>query len=266
MGQSIVQVDAFTSRPFGGNPAGVCVLPGPADPVWMQQVAGEMNLAETAFLHPTDDGYALRWFTPATEVDLCGHATLASAHVLWEEGHLASDAQARFTTRSGVLTAERDGDWIAMNFPAFTPVPIDDVAMLAALQAALGIQRPGFVGSVAYTLVELPAEADVRAVRPDFPALATIDTAGVIVTAPPDDPQFDFVSRFFAPRLGVNEDPVTGSAHSYLAPFWAERLGKQEMVGYQASRRGGVVRVRLEGDRVVIGGQAVTTLRGELTV
>ncbi len=266
MGQSIIQVDAFTSRPFGGNPAAVCVLPGPADPAWMQQVAAEMNLAETAFLHPTEDGYALRWFTPATEVDLCGHATLASAHVLWEDGRLPRDAQARFTTRSGLLTAERDGDWIAMNFPAFTPVPVEDATMRAALAAALGVQSPRFVGRVAYTLVELAAEADVRAVRPDFPALDAIDTSGVIVTAPADDPGFDFVSRFFAPRLGVNEDPVTGSAHSYLAPFWAERLGKQEMVGYQASRRGGVVRVRLQGDRVVIGGQAVTTLRGELAV
>lgn len=264
MGQAIVQVDAFTSRPFGGNPAAVCVVAGPADAVWMQQVAAEMNLAETAFLHPADDGYALRWFTPATEVDLCGHATLASAHVLWEEGHLAPDAQARFTTRSGLLTAQRDGDWIAMNFPAFTPDPIEDAAMLAALEAALGVKSPRFAGKAAYTIIELPTEADVRAVRPEFTALAAIATAGVIVTAPADDPGFDFISRFFAPRLGVNEDPVTGSAHSYLAPFWAKRLGKREMVGYQASHRGGVVRVRLEGDRVVMSGQAVTTLRGEL--
>lgn len=262
MGQPIVQVDAFTDHPFGGNPAAVCVLQGPRDERWMQSVAAEMNLSETAFLQRTEDGFALRWFTPLAEVDLCGHATLASAHVLWEEGHLAPEAEARFHTRSGLLTARREGDWIAMNFPLIRAQPVDPPA---ALTAALGVV-PRFAGRDAYYLVELASEEDVRALRPDFAALAAIDTVGVIVTAPASSTAYDFVSRFFAPRVGIDEDPVTGSAHSYLTPFWAERLGKHEMVGLQVSPRGGVVRVRLDGDRVWIAGRAVTTLRGELAV
>lgn len=265
MGQRIVQVDAFTSQPFGGNPAAVCVLDTPRDDRWMQQVATEMNLSETAFLQRADDGFALRWFTPAAEVDLCGHATLASAHVLWEDGHLTAGTEARFHTRSGLLTAQREDDWIQMNFPAILAAPLTPPP--PALASALGLTAPPrFVGTAAYYLVELASEDEVRVLRPDFTTLATIDTVGVIVTAPASTADYDFISRFFAPRVGIDEDPVTGSAHSYLAPFWSTRLGKDTMIGYQASRRGGVVRVRVDGDRVWIGGQAVTTLCGELAV
>ncbi len=266
MPQTIVQVDAFTDRPFAGNPAAVCVLPGPADEGWMQAVAREMNLAETAFLHrrPAGDGFALRWFTPTTEVELCGHATLASARVLWEEGHLPPGETARFHTRSGLLTAERRGEWIELDFPAEPPEP---AAPPAGLLAALGLAA----GDAWYTgrnrfdwLVEVGAEEIVRELQPDFTALKAIPTRGAIVTAPSAAPGFDFVSRFFAPGAGIDEDPVTGSAHCCLGPFWAARLGKDTLVGRQVSARGGTVRVRPAGDRVILGGQAVTTLRGEL--
>ena len=261
MGLTIVQVDAFTDKPFAGNPAAVCILPGPKDDRWMQDLAREMNLSETAFLHRENDGYRLRWFTPAVEVALCGHATLASAHVLWQDGHLAEGAQARFHTQSGLLTAERRGDWIELDFPATPAAPAQPPAGLAK---ALGVV-PQTVGRSRFDyLVEVETEDVVRRLAPDFGTLARAETRGVIVTSRASTPGFDFVSRFFAPRAGVNEDPVTGSAHCTLTPFWSQRLGKKEMVAYQASQRGGVVRVRLQGDRVVLGGQAVTVLRGEL--
>lgn len=261
MSQPIVQVDAFTDTAFRGNPAAVCLLDGPASDEWMQAVALEMNLSETAFLHPVADGFALRWFTPAVEVDLCGHATLASAHVLWTDGHIAPAETARFHTNSGLLTARRAGDWIELDFPA-TPAeavePPDD--LLAAIDAP--VRWAGW-NEVDY-LIELESEAAVRALRPDSGRLAQIRARGVMVTSRADAPELDFVSRFFAPAVGIAEDPVTGSAHCTLGPFWAERLAKSELVAYQASPRGGTVRVRLEGDRVILGGQAVTTLRGEL--
>jgi len=264
MSQTIVQVDAFTDRPFAGNPAAVCVLPAPRDERWMRDVAREMNLSETAFLVRRDDGaYDLRWFTPAAEVDLCGHATLASAHVLWEDGHLTPHETARFHTRSGLLTATRTGDWIELDFPATPPKPTQPPADLAR---ALGTE-PLWVGSSRFDLlVLLRDERAVRELRPDIAALRELDARGVIVTAPAAGPEagYDFVSRFFAPAVGVDEDPVTGSAHCALGPFWAERLGKDELVGYQASARGGIVRVRMQGDRVLLGGQAVTVMRGEL--
>ena len=261
MGQRITQVDAFTNAPFGGNPAAVCVLAEPGDAAWMQRVAREMNLSETAFLHRQEDGFSLRWFTPAVEVDLCGHATLASAHVLWEEGHLSAGAPARFHTRSGLLTAIRSGDWIEMDFPATPATPADAPAELVE---ALGVPVI-WAGKTAFDyLVEVDTQATLRALAPDFTRLARVPTRGVIVTSRGAAPEYDFVSRFFGPAVGVNEDPVTGSAHAALAPYWAERLGKVELTAYQASARGGVVRVRLNGARAIIGGQAVTTLRGEL--
>jgi PhzF family phenazine biosynthesis protein len=261
MPQPVVQVDAFADRPYAGNPAAVCVMHGPADEGWMRNVAAEMNLSETAFLHPHADGWSLRWFTPAVEVDLCGHATLASAHVLWTEGHLPPDAEARFHTRSGLLTCRRQGDWITMDFPA---KPEQAAEAPEGLERALGV-TPKYVGRSQFDLlVEVDSEATVRALKPDFGLLASVEARGVIVTARANADGIDFVSRFFAPRVGVNEDPVTGSAHCVLAPFWAARLGRQEMVGFQASRRGGVVRVRAAGDRVELAGQAVTVLRGEL--
>ena len=261
MGLTIVQVDAFTSKPFAGNPAAVCVLSGPRDASWMQDVAREMNLSETAFLLAHDAGYRLRWFTPAAEVALCGHATLASAHVLWEDGHLAAGAPARFHTQSGLLTAEQRGDWIELDFPATPAVP---GPLPAGLALALGV-TPCWTGRSNFDyLLEVDSEATVRALEPDFAALRRVEARGVIVTSRATTPGYDFVSRFFAPRVGVDEDPVTGSAHCALTPFWSERLQRAELMAYQASLRGGVLRVRLAGDRVGLAGQAVTVLRGEL--
>lgn len=261
--QRFTQVDAFADRPFAGNPAAVCLLPAPADPEWMQQVAREMNLAETAFLVRRADGFDLRWFTPAVEVDLCGHATLASAHVLWDEGHLKPAETARFHTRSGVLTASRQGGLIWLDFPATPPEPASPpVELRRGLGESAGIK---YVGRTPFDyLVELSSEAEVRSLAPDMSALAGLGVRGVIVTAGSDNESHDFVSRFFAPGAGIDEDPVTGSAHCGLGPFWATRLGKRELVGYQASARGGTVRVRLDGNRAHLGGHAITMLRGEL--
>jgi predicted PhzF superfamily epimerase YddE/YHI9 len=227
----------------------------------MQQVAQEMNLAETAFLLRRADGFDLRWFTPALEVDLCGHATLASAHVLWEEGHLPTSETAQFHTRSGILTASRRNSMIWLDFPA-TPSRTAD----APPELRDGIRAPLlYVGRTPFDyLVELESESRVRSLDPDLGALARLGTRGVIVTASSEDPAFDFVSRFFAPGSGIPEDPVTGSAHCALGPFWADRLGKKELIGYQASARGGSVRVHLDGVRAHLGGHAVTILRGEL--
>ncbi len=262
MPQPIVQVDAFTDRPFAGNPAAVCVMDAPADAGWMQRVAREMNLSETAFLHRRDDGWSLRWFTPSVEVDLCGHATLASAHALWEGGHLATDAEARFHTRSGVLTARRDGAWIEMDFPA---KPETAARPPEGLAEALGVEIRYCGRSQFDWMVEVESEEVLRGLRPDVTALRRVEARGIIVTARPSATEgVDFVSRFFAPAAGVDEDPVTGSAHCVLAPYWAGRLGRTELTGYQASDRGGVVGVAVRGDRVLLRGQAVTVMRGEL--
>jgi PhzF family phenazine biosynthesis protein len=258
----IVQVDAFTNRPYAGNPAAVCVLPEPKPDSWMRDVAREMNLSETAFLTPQNGGYHLRWLTPSVEVDLCGHATVASAHVLWEDGHLPQGRQARFETRSGLLTADRRGDWIELDFPAKVAAASEAPAELLP---ALGITKPTYVGRNVFDyLVEVASEDELRALAPDHTALRKIPVRGVIVTSRSSSPEFDFVSRFFAPGSGVDEDPVTGSAHTALGPYWGERLGKSEFTAYQASARGGVVRVRLSGERVILGGQAVTVMTGEL--
>jgi len=256
-----LQIDAFADEPFTGNPAAVCLLDEARDEQWMQAVAAEMNLSETAFVLPSDGDFQLRWFTPVTEVDLCGHATLAAAHALWSEHIVDPEAVIRFQTRSGELTCSRRGDRIELDFPA-TPVEPDSGA--AALGAALGVEpietkRSRFDG------VALLASADaLRALDPDFAALARLPYRGVIATSPSDDPRYDFLSRFFGPAVGVDEDPVTGSAHCALAPYWAARLGKLEMTAFQASRRGGVVSMRLDGDRVLLAGRAVTVLRGVL--
>ena len=261
MGLPLYKVDAFTEQLFAGNPAAVCLLPEPREEHWMRMVAREMNLSETAFLHPENDGWRLRWFTPAVEVALCGHATLASAHVLWETGQLARAATARFYTESGLLTAERNGSRIELNFPAKVAVPTDPPAGLAE---ALGV-KPLVVSRSAFDyLIEVDSESTLRAMKPNFSKLAELPVRGVIVTSSSDQRQFDFVSRFFAPASGVNEDPVTGSSHCTLGPFWQERLHKSDFAAYQASARGGVVIVRVAGDRVFLGGNAVTVLRGEL--
>jgi len=261
LGLRITQVDAFTDTPFAGNPAAVCLLPAARDEGWMQSVAREMNLSETAFLVRQADGFALRWFTPAVEVALCGHATLASAHVLWEDGHLPAQQQARFHTKSGLLTGDRAGEWIELDFPAKREEPAPAPPGLAE---ALGV-TPKYVGKNQFDyLVEVDREDTVRRLAPNHAALAALPVRGVIVTSRADSAAYDFVSRFFAPGAGVPEDPVTGSAHCALGPFWQARLGKRELTAYQASPRGGIVRVRVAGDRVKLGGQAVTVLRGEL--
>ena len=261
MSQRFTQVDAFTPTPFAGNPAAVCVLDTPRERAWMQHVATEMNLSETAFLLRRHDGYSLRWFTPAVEVELCGHATLAACHVLWEDGHLGPGEEALLHTASGVLTATRQGEWISLDFPTRPERPVEPPPELIR---ALAVE-PVYVGKNVYDyLVQVADEATVRALDPDQLTLKRLGVRGVMVTAVASTPGFDFVSRFFAPGAGVDEDPVTGSAHCCLGPFWQERLGKPELVAYQASRRGGVVRVRVAGDRVVLGGQAVTVVRGEI--
>jgi PhzF family phenazine biosynthesis protein len=261
----IVQVDAFTNQPFAGNPAAVCVLPSAVPEQWMRDAAREMNLSETAFLTPSGandaNGYNLRWFTPSVEVDLCGHATIASAHVLWEDGHLPRDKQARFHTRSGLLSADRRGEWIELDFPA---TPAEPAPAPAGLLEALGTEAQ-FVGRNKFDyLVRVASEAVVRGLEPNHALLRQIPVRGVIVTARSEAPEFDFVSRFFAPGSGIDEDPVTGSSHCALGPYWSAELGKKQLTAYQASPRGGVVRVRVNGSRVVLGGQAVTVLRGEI--
>lgn len=261
-----LQIDAFSDRPFSGNPAAVCLLEDERDAAWMQAVAAEMNLSETAFVRPAAEAFGLRWFTPAVEVDLCGHATLAAAHALWSEGYVQSDAAIRFETRSGVLSAARQGDLIELDFPATTPVSADlDRAQVERLGNALGVMPVQVLQSAFDLLVEVESGPAVRSAQPDFRRLAELGYRGVIVTSESDDPRYDFVSRFFGPAVGVDEDPVTGSAHCCLGPFWGKRLGKNAMTAYQASARGGVVRVRVSGGRVVLGGHAVTVFRGELT-
>jgi PhzF family phenazine biosynthesis protein len=260
----LFQVDTFTSQPFAGNPAAVCLLDKPADAHWMQCVGAEMNLSETAFVWREAEGFGLRWFTPAVEVDLCGHATLATAHILWQEGWLAADAVARFHTRSGILTAQQVGKRIVLDFPATPAIAVEAPAgLLAALGAA---DAAVFSNNIDY-LVLLESEAEVRRLQPDFAALKAYKIPrGMIVTAAAHGAEYDFVSRFFAPSQGIDEDPVTGSAHCTLAPFWVERLGRTSLQAFQASARGGEVLVEWLGERVLLAGSAVTVFNGTLLV
>jgi PhzF family phenazine biosynthesis protein len=262
MPQPIVVVDAFTETPFAGNSAAVCILSAPREERWMQAVAREMNHANTAFLHREGDHWRVRWFTPVTEVDLCGHATLASAHVLWQNGEAGRDERIAFETRSGRLTASAQDGWILLELPAMPPTP---VAAPPGLEAALGAPALGAFHTPFDWLIELESETVVRSLHPDLGAVHRLGRRGVIVTSAASGP-YDFVSRFFAPAVGLPEDPVTGSAHCALGPFWGARLGKQELLAWQASPRGGSVRVMLRGERLLLGGHAVTTLRGELLV
>jgi PhzF family phenazine biosynthesis protein len=262
----LFQVDAFTPRPFAGNPAGVCLLDSERPDDWMQSVAAEMNLAETAFLVPSGDAFRLRWFTPTTEVPLCGHATLASSHVLWESGILAPDATASFDTRSGRLTARRVAGRIEIDLPA---APVTQAAPPAGALEALGVTptwsgRTGDrgLGDVDY-LIELASEEIVRGLKPDFGRLRT-QKSGFIVTARAKTAPFDFVSRYFAAFVGIDEDPVTGAAHCALVPYWSAKLAKKELTAYQASPRGGIVHGVDSGARVQLSGEAVTVFRAEL--
>ncbi|HEX7588556.1 MAG TPA: PhzF family phenazine biosynthesis protein [Anaerolineae bacterium] len=261
MSTPIFQVDAFTNRPFAGNPAGVCLISSPRDEACMLNVAREMNLSETAFVLQQGDGYNLRWFTPSVEVKLCGHATLASAHILYENGIVSSDEEIRFHTLSDLLTATKDGDWIELDFPA---KHLDVGNAPAELLKALGVKPEYVAVNQGRYLIEVDSEETVRKLKPDFALLRSMPGRCVIVTSRSDLAEYDFVSRYFAPWIGIDEDPVTGSAHCYLATFWSSKLGKCAFKARQISARGGVLRVRLDGDRVHLGGQAVTVLRGEL--
>ena len=265
----IFQVDAFADVPFKGNPAAVCLLDREMPDGWLQNVAAEMNLSETAFLLMNDakSEIGLRWFTPAIEVSLCGHATLAGAHILWEESLLNSDEQAIFRTKSGILKATKHPDWIEMVFPSRAVVPTD---VYPELSDALGAdptstaKYEGQNGDLYF--LEFGTDREVFELRPDFSSLSKTDARGIIVTSLSSSKEYDFVSRFFAPAVGIDEDPVTGSAHCSLAPFWAERLGKRDLVGFQASRRTGIVRCRAAGQEVYLQGKALTVFRGELMV
>lgn len=268
----LFQIDAFAEGPFTGNPAAVCLMEGEAPDGWLQALAAENNLSETAYCWrlapqpPEGPAFRLRWFTPVSEVDLCGHATLATAHALWSAGWLPAGETARFDTLSGRLEARQlDGGWIALDFPA---LPVEPTEPPAGLLEAIGVDRPLFVGRNRQdVLIELPDEAAVRAVAPDMKALARISTRGTIVTAPAGErTEADFVSRFFAPAEGIDEDPVTGSAHCGLGPYWSAKLGRTDLVGWQASRRGGTVRVRVAGERVQLSGRAVTVIEGQVVL
>lgn len=257
----LFQVDAFAEKAFQGNPAAVCLLEEDRDATWRQQLAEEMNLAETAFLLKRDDGYDLRWFTPKFEVDLCGHATLASAHILWQQQLIGAEEEAVFHTKSGRLTANKDGDWITLNFPEEKAEPCE---MPDIIKESLQIEAV-FAGKNRMDyLIELESAEVLRNLKPDFNTLINLETRGVIVTSTSDDPSYDFLSRFFAPWHGINEDPVTGSAHCCTGPYWKDKLGKEELTAYQASERGGLVKIAFDNGRVLLSGKAVTIMEAEL--
>jgi PhzF family phenazine biosynthesis protein len=259
----LYQVDAFTSKAFCGNPAAVVILSKKMPDVWMQAVAKEMNLSETAFLLSKQDGFNLRWFTPKKEVDLCGHATLASAHILFEKNYLQPSAIAKFNTLSGTLIAKTSDRWIELDFPKLSLIPI---AVNDQISQALGFSPKNVFETDVNILVELENSDDVRNYRPNFLKLSDLPFQGLIITARGNDNEYDFVSRYFAPQAGINEDPVTGSAHCSLAPYWAKKLNKQEFNAYQASERGGILKVKLENERVMIKGEAVTVFSGNLEI
>lgn len=261
-GVPLFGIDAFTSEPFRGNPAAVCLLESPADEPWMQALATEMNVSETAFVVPEDGGFGLRWFTPTTEVVLCGHATLASAHALWQTGFLQPGQPARFHTRwKGTLTATNTAAGIALDFPA---APSRACPEPVGLSDALGARVTAVAQNDLHHIAEVDDEATVRKLEPDIEALGHVDMEAVAVTSRSDDSRYDFVSRYFAPKHGIDEDPVTGSAHTSLGPYWADQLGRTELSAYQASRRGGELRVEVRGDRVTLIGNAVTVWKGTL--
>lgn len=263
MAVSIACVDAFTDRPFAGNPAAVCLLDGPRDAEWMQRVAFEMNLAETAFVTPAASGFGLRWFTPTVEIDLCGHATLASAHTLWTDGIVPTRDAIAFHTRSGILGASRRDQIIELDFPS---EPAPEAPAPAGLQEALGVPLLWTGRNRMDYLVEIAGERELRAIVPNLEEIGKLDARGLIVTCRGNGTGYDFLSRFFAPQSGIAEDPVTGSAHCCLGPFWAGRLNRRELTGFQASPRGGSVRVTVNGARVTLGGEAVTVYSGTLHV
>jgi PhzF family phenazine biosynthesis protein len=259
-------VDAFTNTPFAGNPAGVCPLEHMIADEIMQNIAREMNLSETAFFAPIENGYHLRWFTPAKEVDLCGHATLATAHILWQEGFLAENETAIFNTLSGILKAKKLGDWIEMQFP-LGEVP-EKSTLNTEVLSALGIEQPLFM--VEYRtdryLIEVATNAEVKSIKPNFSTLKEMGADRIMVTAKGEGSPYDFVSRYFAPGVDIDEDPVTGSAHCYLTPYWARKTSKTDFFAHQASARGGDLKLTITDENVIIRGQAVTMLKGEMNI
>ena len=261
MSLPICVVDAFAEKPFTGNPAAVVFLDGPRDDAWRQAVAAEFNLSETAFVEARGDAFALRWFTPAVEVDLCGHATLAAAHALWEAGQAPLDRAIRFETKSGTLTARRDGERIALDFPA---LPVKAAGPPDGLLAALDGAPTAFTENAGNYLLAMDSEEAVRRAAPDLAKWSALTKKGLLLTARAEGKTYDVVSRCFFPGDGIPEDPVTGSAHCAIGPYWAERLGKTELTAYQASRRGGILIVRVKGGRVELGGRAFTAWRGSL--
>ncbi|WP_339318850.1 PhzF family phenazine biosynthesis protein [Paenibacillus sp. FSL R10-2734] len=266
MSNPLYIVDAFAEKAYSGNPAAVCLLKHPVDEAFMLKTAAEMNLSETAFLWPENEGYRLRWFTPKVEVNLCGHATLASAHVLWEAGLLDPTVEAKFYTRSGLLRASRSGDLISLYFPPYELAPSPTIP---GLTEALGIIEENVVETMLYAdsvLVQLDQESRVRELRPDFVALSKLQGRAFAVTAKSSTVGMDCVSRFFAPKMGVNEDPVTGSAHTALAPYWANRLNRTQLTAYQASERGGLLQLEVTKEQIKISGRAFTIVSGELHV
>jgi len=263
----IYQVDSFTETPFTGNPAGVCILDKDVPDEWMRGLAAEMNLSETAFVKriPGEELYSLRWFTPAKEVSLCGHATLASAHILWSEGLHERNSQIRFSTKSGELLAGREGKLIEMVFPLREMDPVDEYTELSFALGANPVSTHRYSGRYELLyLLELATPAEVKDLQPNFAGVLATDADGVIVTSADPGGEYDFVSRFFAPAVGIDEDPVTGSAHCYLAPFWASKLGKSQLTGFQASARTGVVYCSPKEETVALAGNAVTVFAAEL--
>ena len=257
----IVQIDAFTSEPFKGNPAAVCLMDAPGNDDWMKNVAREMNLSETAFLYPIEGGYHLRWLTPNSEVDLCGHGTLATAHFLFEDEHEPTDKSIKFKTRVGWVSASKEGDYIALDFPVNIPEEIDAPQ---DIHEALGAEAI-YVGRYpkAY-LVELVNDSAVRELKPDLTALESLDQPKICVTAKDSTGKADFVARLFAPAIGIPEDPVNGNSHTALTPYWSAKLGKETLKSHFVSERGGEIKVKLDGNRVKISGQAVTVMRARL--
>lgn len=256
----IYQVDSFTNEIFKGNPAGVCIINKMPSEEWMLYVAAEMNLSETAFVVKQEDHFDLKWFTPTIEIDLCGHATLAAAHILWSEGYFEAHKEIYFHTKSGVLKVMKKGDWLQMDFPKLeyhlSEAPKELIEGLNVVPLFVGKSKDNY-------LIEIDSEEIIKNLKPDFGKLALLDMHAVIVTSKASVP-YDFVSRFFAPGIGINEDPVTGSAHCTLANYWRDVLGKNRFMAFQYSARGGELQLEINGERVMIMGQAVTVLRGEL--
>jgi PhzF family phenazine biosynthesis protein len=262
--KTIYQVDAFTAEPFKGNPACVCILEKEMPKKWMQNIAAEMNLSETAFIVKDNEKYKIRYFTPESEVPLCGHATLASAHIMYEAGIIAADKKITFIAKAGELMIRKSGNWINMNFPAYS---FDPVRIPADIEKIIGIKPAElYRTSHGWRMALLLGEHELRNMKPDFNLMKDSVYGDLIVTAPSEDTNFDFCVRCFAPALGINEDPVTGSAHCVLVPFWHKKTGREEFVSHQISLRSGILKVALKGDRVQISGHAKTIFRAELFI